>query len=163
MRVLVTAASKHGATAEIADAIANKIRESDITVDRVLPETVLAVDAYDAVVIGSGVYAGHWLEPARRLVDHHAAALAQRPVWLFSSGPMGHEPKPEDAPADIAQLVAATGAREHRVFGGQVDRSRLGLGEKVLLTAVRAPEGDFRPWDEIRAWASGIAVALKAG
>jgi menaquinone-dependent protoporphyrinogen oxidase len=76
---------------------------------------------------------------------------------------MGHEPKPEDEPADIAQLVAATGAREHRVFAGQVDRSRLGLGEKVLLTAVRAPEGDFRPWDEIRAWASEIAAVLKAG
>jgi menaquinone-dependent protoporphyrinogen oxidase len=61
------------------------------------------------------------------------------------------------------ELVAATGAREHRVFAGQVDRGRLGLGEKVLLTAVRAPEGDFRPWEEIRTWAAGIAAALKAG
>jgi len=38
----------------------------------------------------------------------------------------------------------------------------LGLGEKVILKAVRAPEGDFRPWDDVREWARGIAAALKA-
>jgi hypothetical protein len=26
---------------------------------------------------------------------------------------------------------------------------------------VKAPDGDFRDWDEIRAWASGIARAVK--
>jgi menaquinone-dependent protoporphyrinogen oxidase len=41
-----------------------------------------------------------------------------------------------------------------------VDKSRLGLGEKVILAAVRAPEGDYRPWDEIRAWAGEIAAEL---
>ena len=96
-------------------------------------------------------------------MERFSTEITAVPVWLFSSGPIGHEPTPEDEPVDVADLVAATGAREHRVFAGQVDRSRLGLGEKVILTAVRAPEGDFRPWDDIRAWAGEIAAALKHG
>jgi menaquinone-dependent protoporphyrinogen oxidase len=159
MRVLVTAATKHGATAEIADAIANKIRESDITVDRVLPETVLAVDAYHAVVIGSAVYAGHWL--ARSLVDHHAAALAQRPVWLFSSGPIGDPPKPDEELVEIAPMMERIRARGHRTFPGRLDPATLGFVERAVTSALRAPHGDFRDFDEVREWAAEIATALK--
>lgn len=161
MRVLVTAASKHGATTEIADAIANKIRESDITVDRVLPETVLAVDPYDAVVVGSAVYGGHWLEPARRLVNDHAATLAQRPVWLFSSGPIGDPPKPDEELVEIAPMVERIGARGHRTFPGRLDPPALGFVERAVTAALRAPHGDFRDFTEIRAWAADIASALK--
>ena len=163
MKVLVSVASRHGASFEIAEEISATLAGAGFQTAVLPPDAVTSLEGYDAVILGSSVYVGHWMDAAVNLVERFANEITAVPVWLFSSGPMGHEPKPEDEPADIAQLVAATGAREHRVFAGQVDRSRLGLGEKVLLTAVRAPEGDFRPWDEIRAWASGIAAALKAG
>jgi menaquinone-dependent protoporphyrinogen oxidase len=102
------------------------------------------------------------MDTAKNLVERHSAALASLPVWLFSSGPIGEPPKPEDDPADIAEIIEATHAREHRVFAGKVDRAVLGLGEKVILTAVRVPEGDFRPWTDVREWTRGIAAALKA-
>ena len=102
-----------------------------------------------------------WIS-AKNLVERHSAALAALPVWLFSSGPIGDPPKPEEDPADIAEIIAETRAREHRVFAGKVDRTVLGLGEKVILKAVRVPEGDFRPWADVREWTRGIAVALKA-
>jgi menaquinone-dependent protoporphyrinogen oxidase len=162
MRVLVTAATKYGATEEIAEAIGEVLRERglDATVGR--PEAA-TVDGYDAVVVGSAVYAGHWLKPARELVDRQRAALAARPVWLFSSGPIGDPPKPEEDPVDVAELATATGAREHRVFAGKLVRRQLGFGDKAIAVALRVPEGDFRDWTEIRAWAAGIADALRAG
>jgi menaquinone-dependent protoporphyrinogen IX oxidase len=58
-------------------------------------EQVREVDGYDAVVLGSAVYAGHWLKPAREPVGRLGTFLADRPVWLFSSGPVGDPPKPE--------------------------------------------------------------------
>jgi menaquinone-dependent protoporphyrinogen oxidase len=160
MPVLVSAASKHGATAEIADAIARVLESRGLAVDVRGPENVTMVDGYDAVVLGSAVYAGHWMEPARQVAQTQASVLAKRPVWLFSSGPIGDPPKPDEDPVDVAALVQATGAREHRVFAGRLDKHRLGFAEKAVVLALRAPEGDFRDWDAVRAWAGGIADHL---
>jgi menaquinone-dependent protoporphyrinogen oxidase len=160
MQVLVTAASKYGATAEIAAAIAQVLDEHGLEATVLPPEQVEEVDGYDAVVVGSAVYAGHWLKPARELVERHAAVLAGRPVWLFSSGPVGDPPKPEEDPVDVVDLLAATGAREHRVFAGKLVRKQLSFPERAIVSALRVPEGDFRDWTEIRQWAAGIADAV---
>jgi menaquinone-dependent protoporphyrinogen oxidase len=162
MRVLVTAASRYGATGEIAEAIGAVLRQRglDATVG---PAEAATVDGHDAVVLGSAVYAGHWLKPARELVARQRDALAARPVWLFSSGPIGDPPRPEEDPVDVAELVAAIGARDHRVFAGKLLRKQLGFGDKAIAVALRVPEGDFRDWTEIRGWAAGIADALRAG
>jgi menaquinone-dependent protoporphyrinogen oxidase len=160
MRVLVTAASKYGATAEIAAAIAEELDKHGLEATVLPPEEVNGVDGYDAVVVGSAVYAGHWLKPARELVERHADALAGRPVWLFSSGPVGDPPKPQEDPVDVADLLAATGAREHRVFAGKLVRKQLSFPERAIVSALRVPEGDFRDWTEIHQWAAGIADAV---
>ena len=163
MRVLVTAATKYGATAEIAAAIAEVLGEHGLEAMVLPPEQVEEVDGYDAVVVGSAVYAGHWLKPARELVEGHARDLVGRPVWLFSSGPVGDPPKPEEDPVDVADLLAATGAREHRVFAGKLVRKQLSFPERAIVSALRVPEGDFRDWTEIRQWATGIADIMGAG
>jgi menaquinone-dependent protoporphyrinogen oxidase len=163
MKVLVSVASKHGATFEIAEEISATLAAAGFQTAVLPPDAVTTLADYDAVIIGSSVYVGHWVDAAVSFVERFEKEIRERPTWLFSSGPIGHDPRADDDPADLAELMATTGAREHRVFSGQVDRSRLGLGEKVILTAVRAPEGDYRPWDEIRGWAGAIAATLKAG
>jgi menaquinone-dependent protoporphyrinogen oxidase len=162
MKVLVTAASKHGATEEIAQAIAEVLTERGLETATMPPESVGSLDGYDAVVIGSSVYAGRWAKPAKELVEREGQALAARPVWAFSSGPIGDPPKPEDDPEDAAEIVRVSGAREHRVFAGRLDKKRLSIPERAIVRAVRAGEGDFRNWDEIRRWAGEIADALTA-
>jgi menaquinone-dependent protoporphyrinogen oxidase len=162
MRVLVTAASRHGATHEIASAIAEGLTRRGVEAEARAAEQLDSLEGYDAYVIGSAVYVGHWLDPARELVEEHAAALTGRPVWLFSSGPLGapDKLKPEGDPVDVADLIEASGAAEHRVFAGRLDRKLLSFGEKAVAVAVRAPEGDFRDWDAIDAFAAGIAERL---
>jgi menaquinone-dependent protoporphyrinogen oxidase len=160
MRVLVSAATKYGATAEIAAAIAEVLDEHGLEATMLPPEQVERVDGYDAVVVGSAVYAGHWLKPARELVERHADALAGRPVYLFSSGPVGDPPKPEEDPVDVADLLATIGAREHRIFAGKLVRKQLSFPERAIVSALRVPEGDFRDWTEIHQWAAGIADAV---
>ena len=146
MRVLVTAATRYGATDEIAQVIAEVLGEHGLEATLLPPEQVEGVDGYDAVVVGSAVYAGQWLKPARELVERHAGALAGRPVWLFSSGPVGDPPKPEEDPVDVADLLAVTGAREHRVFAGKLVRKQLSFPERAIVSALRVPDGDFRDW-----------------
>ena len=160
MKVLVTAATRHGATDEVARTVAEVIGEAGHFTAVVAPEAVTSVDAYDAVVIGSAVYYGRWMEPAVEVVRRHSAGLVSRPVWLFSVGPIGDPPKPDADPAELPEMLEATRAREHRRFPGRLDKRGLSLGEKVIVTGLRAPEGDFRPWPEIREWARAVAASL---
>jgi len=162
-RVLVAVASRHGATREIAEAVARTLRDEGLDVHLADAEDVQDVSGFDGVVVGSAVYVGRWLEPARDLVDEHADDLAGRPTWLFSSGPIGDPPKPvaEDA-VQIAEIAELVHARDHRLFSGKLDRSTLGFGERAVVLAFRAPDGDFRDWAEIAEWSRGIAATLRA-
>jgi len=161
-RVLIVVAGRHGATREIADAIADVLTGAGLEVD--VEDVGGAPDpgGYDAVIVGSAVYYGRWLAPARAFVVARGPSLAGRPVWLFSSGPVGDPPKPEGAPADLDVIRDATGALEHVVFGGRIDRSGLGMRERAVTRVVGAADGDFRDWEEIGSWAAGIADALGA-
>jgi menaquinone-dependent protoporphyrinogen oxidase len=160
MKVLVTAASRYGATQEIADAI------GEVLVHRGLEVTTVPIDragppaGHDAVVLGSAVYMGQWLKAARAYVEANAAALRDGPVWLFSSGPLGTPPKPDPDALDLSAIVDATAPRGTRVFGGRIDRSLLRLADRAVVAALKAPESDDRPWPEIEAWAHEIADAL---
>jgi menaquinone-dependent protoporphyrinogen oxidase len=166
LRVLVVVASKHGATADIAAALALALADSAASRAVGLGAVSVPVEqrpdpaSYDAVVLGSAVYVGRWLEPARHYVAEHVAALRGRPVWLFSSGPIGEPPFPADEPHDAGPLAQSIGARGHRVFPGRLDKSRLTLGERAMVTAMRAPIGDFRDWDAVRAWGDEIAAEV---
>ena len=161
MKVLVSAASRHGATTEVAEAIAAALSAAGTDALVVPPAEVTAIDGFDAAIVGSAVYVGRWLEPARELLERHRDAFTAIPVWLFSSGPIGDPPKPIEDPIDASGLQTLVAAREHRVIPGRIDKKRLGLGERAILAAVRAPEGDFRPWPEIEAWALEITEALR--
>jgi menaquinone-dependent protoporphyrinogen oxidase len=118
-----------------------------------------APDAHDVVVLGSGVYAGHWLKQARDYVDAHQATLQERSVWLFSSGPVGDPPEPLEDPADLPELLDKTQARGHQLFAGKVDRSRVRFAERAILAALRVPDGDFRDMEAVRAWALSLLAA----
>ena len=162
MKVLVSVASRHGATLEIASVIESVLEQADIVVDLVPPERVASIEPYDAIVIGSAVYAGRWLAPARQLIEREATALAVRPVWLFSSGPIGNPAKPVEAPAEVVELARRLGAVDHQVFEGKLDRNQLGFGENAITRVLRAPVGDYRPWDAIVDWSRDIQRRLLA-
>jgi menaquinone-dependent protoporphyrinogen oxidase len=163
MKALIAVASKHGSTREIASAIAVELRTKGMEADLRDAGQVCDLAGYDTVVLGSGIYAGNWLPEAKQLVERHRAALNKLPVWLFSSGPLGApDPQPHDDPKRIATTaVGDLPMRDHCVFAGKLDKGSLGFGERLITMAVKAPEGDFRDWDDIRAWAASIAVALE--
>ncbi len=167
--VLVAVASRHGSTREIADALARRLPDSPAGQEIGLTAVSQAIgsapvpSSFDAVLLGSAVYVGRWLEPAREYVSAHAPTLRERPVWLFSSGPIGEPPFPPDEPHDVHPLGQLLGVRGHRVFPGRLDKDSLSFGERAMVTAMRAPLGDFRDWAAVRDWADEIADALRAG
>ncbi len=175
MRVLVAYASRHGATQGIAERIAETLRASGLEAEARPAAAVRSVAGYDAVVIGSAAYLFHWLKEAKQLVQRERSALAEKPVWLFSSGPLGTEPldaegrdqKVVTIPKEMPELSAAVNPRDHHVFFGayEKDRRPIGFTERFvsLMPAARDafPVGDFRDWPEIDAWATTIARELE--
>lgn len=160
--VLVAVASRHGATREIAEAIGRKLTAAGVAADVRAVEDVEDLEGYTAIVLGSAVYVGSWLEPATAFAVRRGDRLRRPPTWLFSSGPIGDPPDPADEHAvRIDEMLAETGAREHRVFTGRVDKHLLGFGERAVVLAVRAPEGDFRDREAIGDWSRGIAAAIR--
>jgi menaquinone-dependent protoporphyrinogen oxidase len=162
MKVLVSAASKHGATTEIAERIGAVLMQRGIAVDVADPTDVGDVAGYNALILGSAVYAGHWMESAKALANRIGGEGSAPDTWLFSSGPIGDPPQPEGDPVDVADIIAATSALDHRVLAGKIDKSKLSFAEKAILIAVRSPEGDFRDWEEIEGWAGSIADSLSS-
>lgn len=161
MAILITFASKHGATQGIAERIAQRLRQLGRAVDLQPVSADVNPDGYEGVVIGSAVYYGSWLKEASDYVRRHREALADRPVWLFSDGPLGAEANAETSrPKEYAEFEEAIHPRGHCVFLGALDRSKLSFPERIVTKTVHAPVGDFRDWTEIDAWATDIAHQL---
>ncbi len=168
LSVLVCAASRHGSTAEIAAAVCDELKRRGLRARVLPPAEVATVGGYDAVVLGSAVYAGHWQRPALDLVDRCRSEFAARPVWLFSSGPVG---KPTGKlyqamgtdPVELPRLREATGFRAHKILAGKLSPKSLPFVQRLSLLVFRGLAGDFRDWDEIRRWADSIADQLAAG
>jgi menaquinone-dependent protoporphyrinogen oxidase len=146
----------------IGEVIRRELRDrgADAHVDVRSVETVTMLDSYGAVVLGSAVYMGRWLKSARTFAHANATQLAEIPVWLFSSGPVGDPPKPDTDPSDLGPIMDLVHAQEHRRFTGKLDRRRLGFAERAVVSATKAPDGDFRDWLAIEVWAAEIAAIL---
>jgi menaquinone-dependent protoporphyrinogen oxidase len=169
VKVLVVYASKYGSTRGIAEFIAEKLRQQETQVEARSVDAVQNLGDYDAFVIGSAVYYGSWLKDAAEYVRQNRAVLINRPVWLFSSGPLGSDASANDPklePKEIAEFRETIRLRDHRIFFGTFNQSKLGFKDRMVakMPAARAlfHKGDFRNWNDIEAWASGIAQALKA-
>jgi menaquinone-dependent protoporphyrinogen oxidase len=166
MNVLVAYASKRGSTAEIAGEVAETLREFGFGVDCVPAADVAELDSYDAVVLGSAVYMKRWRGDARHFLRNHAAALSQRPFWVFSSGPAGQPAEDIDPewlePPKILEQVERLGARGHVVFGGRLPTQPHGPLERAMVRNCPPRCRDLRDWDEIRAWTALVALELNA-
>jgi menaquinone-dependent protoporphyrinogen oxidase len=183
-RVQIVYASRHGGTEGIASRIAEVLRARG---DEVVVENAGKnpdPDGFDAYVVGSGVYLGKWLPEGIAFIEHNLRFLAARPVWLFSSGPVGEASVSDDAgealeaalgPASgpgsgghrkMDELTRAIEPRDHRVFGGVFDpadppKSTMERIVRIIPAAKRAmPARDNRDWERIDAWAEDIAEAL---
>jgi menaquinone-dependent protoporphyrinogen oxidase len=166
-RVLVAYATKRGATAGIAERIGQVLREADLPTDVLPAGQVHDLSPYSAVVLGSAVYMFHWRKEAAKLLKALAAAQADRPVWLFSSGPTSETDtdaflEGAKLPKGLQPIADRIQPRDVAVFRGVLDLEKLNPFERWVMNKMKAPAGDFRDWEAIEAWARTIAQALMA-
>jgi menaquinone-dependent protoporphyrinogen oxidase len=167
-KVLVAYGTKYGATVGIAEKIGEVLRGAGLEADVAAANRAGDLAQYAAVVLGSGVYIGSWRKEAADFLKANETRLALMPVWLFSSGPTGDgDPvallKGWRFPQGLQQTADNIKPRDMAVFGGLLDAKKLNPVEKFMVKQMKAAMGDFRDWDAITAWATGIAEALGSG
>lgn len=160
MQVLVSVSSRHGGTKELGGRVAAALRDRGHGVDLVDPDDVEHVHQYDAVVLGTSVYVGRVGLDLKDLVERQGAALRDRPVWVFWSGPATDEPDRVAVPEDVESVARAVGATRAQVFGGRVEREALSITERSLVALVPVEPGDHRDLSAAYAWGDQIAAAL---
>ncbi|GGZ20005.1 flavodoxin domain-containing protein [Streptomyces poonensis] len=158
--VLIAYGSKYGSTADIAQRIAEVLTKEGMTVDVRSAADVTDLGRYDAVVLGAGLYAGRWHRDARRFAHRNRRALARRPVWLFSSGPLDASASERDIPPapGVRRLARRIGARGHVTFGGRLEGDVEGRVARMIIKSGKG--GDFRDFEQIAAWATTVAQDL---
>ena len=162
-RMLVTYASRLGSTQGVAEAIAEELRTAHYDVTLLAMDGVYAVDGYDAVVIGSAIRGGQWLPEAVSFVDKFKVDLAQTPVAYFTVCLTLNKDTPETRKvvADYLKPIREVlPAQAEGYFAGKAEPKELPFAMKWIMRLMNAPKGDFRKWDEIRAWAQGLPQAL---
>ncbi|MEV1128871.1 flavodoxin domain-containing protein [Agromyces sp. NPDC049794] len=172
MKVLVAYASKYGATEGIAQRIGETLQKRGLEVDVRRCKDLDDASGHDAYVVGSATYAFNWRGSARKFVELNAEELATKPTWLFSSGPLGTEKVDKEGndvlkgaePKQFTDYEDLVHPRGKQVFRGAYHHDRIRGVDRVIawMPAIRdiMPEGDFREWDAIDAWASSIADEL---
>lgn len=156
MSVLVTYASKHGSTREVAEAVADRLAAAGLAVDVCEAADVDEIGAYAGVVLGGSLYMGRWHADAIRFLRRFEDDLAGRSLAVFALGPKTLAAS--DVAGSRAQLDAALArvpaVRPDRIaiFGGVIDPSRL------RFPLNRIPASDARDWDAIAAWAGRLTA-----
>lgn len=165
--ILVTYGSKYGATKEIAEKIGQVLRQAGLQVDVLPVKGVNDLTSYRAVILGCAVYIGKWLKEASEFLKGNEKSLAERPLWLFSSGPTGEGDPVElveglRLPAPLQLVADRIHPRDIAVFHGYINPDKINFIEKwAIKSLVKKPFGDFRDWDAITSWATSIADTLK--
>ncbi len=162
-RILVAYASKAGSTGEVAAAIGQALAANGVTVDVVPVEAVPAIQDYQAVIVGSAIRAGKWLATATRFVETHQPSLSRIPTAYFTCCLTLREDTEENRRKALSYMdpvrsivtPVAVGA-----FGGKLDYSKLSFLDGTMLKVMGGDsEGDFRPWEAIRAWAGSLQLS----
>jgi menaquinone-dependent protoporphyrinogen oxidase len=167
MTVLVGYVSRRGATRGVAERITARLRGSGRDVDLRALRGDEDPAAYEAVVVGSPVYAGQWGTELVRFLCRHADTLRERPVWTFTVGRLARQRgllrlmawPDADHLEEFHRMVPVRG---HAFLAGAIDPARLTWAERWAFRVVGGRYGDFRDWAAIDRWADGIARELTA-
>jgi menaquinone-dependent protoporphyrinogen oxidase len=161
--VLMAYATNYGSTQEVAEAVAETLRQSGLAVDLQPMREVRSLAGYGAVVLGAPLYMFRWHKHARRFLSRHQRALTGRPVAIFATGPFGAGDEAEwQGSRDQLDKELANypwlAPVDVKVVGGAFDPAKLRFPYKLMLQKV--PANDLRDWDAIRAWASELPAKL---
>lgn len=162
--VLVGYTTRYGSTQEVAEAVADTLRECGLEVEVKPMREVRSLAEYSAVVFGTALYIYRLHKDAQRFLSRHRKALTERPLAVFVLGPT-HDPYDEQEWVDSRAQLDKELAKYPwltpvalELFGGKFDPAKLRF--PINLMAGSEPATDIRDWEAIRDWAASLCSLL---
>lgn len=162
-KILIAYASKTGSTAGVADRLGQTLSQSGLTVDVRPVNEVSDLAPYGAVVLGSAIRAGSLLPEMTGFMEANQAALQALPTAVFICCMTLAEDTPENRKTVDAYLDPVRGLIQPAAtatFAGAMDYNKLSFAFRMIVKALKTPEGDYRNWPEITAWADNLPEVL---
>lgn len=166
-RLLIAYATRAGSTQSIAEAVAESLRGEGFEVDVQNIRQVRSLAGYAGIIVGSAIRAGRPMPEAVAFVEKHEQELSRIPVAYFVVC-LTMKDDTEENRCTVAAYLDTLRARTPGVqpvdvglFPGVLDSRRLPLLLRLLMRAMKAPDGDYRDWDTVREWATRIAPAFR--
>lgn len=176
MRTLVAYGTRWGSTEAVAKELTSILRKRGRPTDMLDLGKNDAVDleAYDMVVVGSGIAYGSWSKGAIKFLERNAEALSEKRLAMFACcGDLLFDPsKAEEYESRYLREVAGRHKLEPftlGLFGGVIDFDRYSFLVKGILNMRNAGKKgmkergidldkpyDFRDWERIRAWGGSL-------
>lgn len=162
--ILVGYATRYESTREVAEKIAEMLRQAGQTVDFQPLSQVKSLDAYRAVVMGAPLFMFQWHKDAKAFLKRHRKALGAIPTAVFALGPVKEPHDEEEWKASWEHLNKALSEfpwfrpDEVEMFGGKIDPAKLKFPLKMFAGEV--PASDIRDWEAISNWAVGLLGTL---
>ena len=155
-KILIVYASRYGSTAEIAQFISEKLSLQGYQTNLMPAYAVQSIEGYDGVVLGSAIYATHWLPAAIQFLERFRSDLAQVPVAYFTvcMALRGNEEKMRPVVGNwIKPQCELVPPVSQGFFPGVLEWRRMGWVWRLILWLRKSPQGDFRNWRAIEDWA----------
>ncbi|MGB9928247.1 MAG: flavodoxin domain-containing protein [Methanosarcina sp.] len=170
-KVLVAYATRYGSTQEVAQAIADTLRECGLEVDLEPMRKIKTLEGYTGVVFGAPLYIMHWNKDAHNFLSQHREALADKQVAVFALGALSNDE--EECKEVRAQLDKELAKYQWlkpvavETFGGKYDSAKLHFLDKIIVSMPANPLHkvqtiDVRDWTAIQAWAKSLAIRFKS-
>ncbi|OUD14131.1 flavodoxin domain-containing protein [Thioflexithrix psekupsensis] len=162
-KILLTYASRGGSTQGVAHAIGAELVKQGLTLDIRYLLDVKDIKPYDVVIIGAPIRMGHWLSEAQQFLTVHQNVLKNKKVALFVVCMTLHEDTPENRAKVLGMMqptLALVDSIDTGLFAGAMRPTKLKFFWRLLARITHVPEGDFRDYEIIRAWARGLASKL---
>jgi menaquinone-dependent protoporphyrinogen oxidase len=161
---LVTYATSHGSTKEVAEAVAAALREVGLEVDIQPARKVSTLEGYDAVVLGAPLYMFRWHKDARRFLSRHQKALVERPAAVFALGPFytGDEEEFQGSREQLDKELAEFPwfkPVDLVIFGGKFEPENMHFAYRLFMKEI--PASDLRDWAAIRDWAINLPAKFQ--
>ena len=173
-KILIAYESRYGSTSEVAQHMAMVLCKKGACVDvRHIASIEDQLPTYDGAIIGSAVKSASWHPGAIEFVDQHQEVFSRIPVVYFLTCLALYHNTPHTRQVaksyfdPVLTAVPQVRPKIMQAFAGKLDYSHMNLMMRVVMKSKmkqqKVPEGDFRDYEKIGAWAKDRAWPMLAG